>query len=73
MTIESEEDAKIVVGELAAEWEARSCFFMGAFDRESDEFVAQIYVGPVDWTVPNSRSVSLQTKNMKARDMLQKQ
>jgi RimJ/RimL family protein N-acetyltransferase len=52
MSIESEEDAKNAVRELAAEWEARSCFFMGTFDRGSDEFVAQIYVGPVAWTVP---------------------
>ena len=52
MSIESEQDAEIVVRELAAEWEARNCFFMGAFDRETDEFVAQIYVGPVNWDVP---------------------
>jgi ribosomal-protein-alanine N-acetyltransferase len=25
---------------------------LGAFDRESDEFVAQVYVGPVRWEVP---------------------
>jgi RimJ/RimL family protein N-acetyltransferase len=25
---------------------------MGAFDRETDEFVAQVYVGPVHWDVP---------------------
>jgi ribosomal-protein-alanine N-acetyltransferase len=52
MSIESEQDAEVVVRELAAEWEARSCFFMGAFDRETDEFVAQVYVGPVNWDVP---------------------
>ena len=38
--------------ELAAEWRARNCFFMSAFDRETDEFVAQVYVGPVNWDVP---------------------
>jgi aminoglycoside 6'-N-acetyltransferase len=25
---------------------------MGAFKRETEEFVAQVYVGPVDWDVP---------------------
>ena len=52
MSIESEKDAEIVVRQLAAEWTARNCFFMGAFDKQTDEFVAQIYVGPVSWEVP---------------------
>jgi aminoglycoside 6'-N-acetyltransferase len=52
MSIESERDAEVVVRELAAEWMARNCFFMGAFDRETDEFLAQVYVGPVNWDLP---------------------
>ena len=52
MSIKSEQDAEVVVRELAAEWMARNCFFMGAFDRETEEFVAQVYVGPVNWDVP---------------------
>jgi aminoglycoside 6'-N-acetyltransferase len=52
MSIASEQDAEVVVRELAAEWVARNCFFMGAFDRKTDEFVAQIYVGPANWDVP---------------------
>ena len=52
MSIESKTDAEVVVRELAAEWGARNCFFMAAFDRETDEFVAQVYVGPVNWDVP---------------------
>jgi ribosomal-protein-alanine N-acetyltransferase len=52
MSIESEQDAKVMVQELAAEWQARNCFFMGAFDRSTDEFVAQVYVGPANWDVP---------------------
>jgi ribosomal-protein-alanine N-acetyltransferase len=52
MSVESEQDAEVLVRELAADWRARECFFMGAFDRTADEFVAQIYVGPVDWKVP---------------------
>jgi RimJ/RimL family protein N-acetyltransferase len=52
MSIKSEQEAEVVVRELAAEWDARNCFFMGAFDRETAEFVAQVYVGPVNWEVP---------------------
>ena len=52
MSIQNEQDAEVVVRELAAEWKARNCFFMGAFDRDTDEFVAQVYVGPVNWDVP---------------------
>lgn len=52
MSVKTEQDAEVMVRELAADWTARNCFFMGAFDRETDEFVAQVYVGPVDWNVP---------------------
>jgi RimJ/RimL family protein N-acetyltransferase len=52
MTIKSEEEAEIVVRDLAVDWVARNCFFMGAFDKKTDQFVAQIYIGPVDWILP---------------------
>jgi aminoglycoside 6'-N-acetyltransferase len=48
----NEEAAELLVQELAQEWEKRNCFFIGAFDKESGEFVAQVYVGPVDWKLP---------------------
>jgi hypothetical protein len=41
-----------LVQDLANEWVKRSCFFIGAFDKKTGEFVAQIYVGPVDWKLP---------------------
>ncbi len=52
MSIQSTQEAEIVVRQLAAEWTARNCFFMGAFDKTTDEFVAQVYVGPVNWDLP---------------------
>jgi ribosomal-protein-alanine N-acetyltransferase len=52
MSLESEQEAEDLVRELAAGWKARNCFFMGVFDRETDDFVAQVYVGPVNWEVP---------------------
>jgi len=50
--IASEEAAEELVQGLANEWVKRSCFFIGVFDKKTGEFVAQIYVGPVDWKLP---------------------
>ncbi len=55
LSIQLEQDAEILVRQLAAAWVARDCFFMGAFDQGTDEFVAQIYVGPVNWDLPEFR------------------
>jgi ribosomal-protein-serine acetyltransferase len=52
MNIKSEEDAEITVRDLAADWVARKNFFLGAFDKKTDEFVAQVYIGPVNWDLP---------------------
>jgi aminoglycoside 6'-N-acetyltransferase len=52
MSLKTEQDAEVLVRQLAAEWQARNCFFLGAFDRETDAFLAQVYVGPVGWEVP---------------------
>jgi aminoglycoside 6'-N-acetyltransferase len=52
MSIGNRQEAEHVMQTLAAEWEAQSCFFMGAFDKQTDEFVAQVYVGPGNKKVP---------------------
>jgi ribosomal-protein-serine acetyltransferase len=52
LTAKTEEEAEILVRELYADWVARNCFFMGAFDKKTREFVAQIYVGVVNWDLP---------------------
>jgi len=52
MSIQSVEEAEVLVRDLAANWIARNCFFLGAFDKQTREFVAQIYVGPVSWDLP---------------------
>jgi ribosomal-protein-alanine N-acetyltransferase len=52
MQIRSEEDAEITVRDLAADWIARNSFFLGAFDKHDKHFVAQIYIGPVNWDLP---------------------
>ena len=50
--IRSERDAEELVRSFAVQWEERRNFFLGVFDRVSDEFVAQVYVGPVSWELP---------------------
>ena len=50
--IASEAVAEELVRDLANEWSKRSCFFIGVFDKKTGEFVAQIYVGLVDWKLP---------------------
>jgi RimJ/RimL family protein N-acetyltransferase len=50
--VASEETAEELVGELEAAWKAHNCFFIGAFEKKTGEFAAQIYVGPVDWNLP---------------------
>jgi aminoglycoside 6'-N-acetyltransferase len=52
MTLASEEQAEVVVRELQAEWAARNSFFLGAFERATGDLVAQVYVGPVNWDLP---------------------
>jgi len=55
MSINSEEEAELAVRELAVEWLARNHMFLGAFVKDSNEFVAQIYIGAVNWDVPEFR------------------
>jgi aminoglycoside 6'-N-acetyltransferase len=50
--IHSEQAAEEIMCELSIAWEKRTDFFIGVFDKLSKDFVAQIYVGPVDWKLP---------------------
>jgi RimJ/RimL family protein N-acetyltransferase len=52
LALRSEADAEALMRQFAAEWAARTSFFLGAFDKRIDAFVAQIYVGPTNWDVP---------------------
>ncbi len=52
MSINSVQDAEIVVRDFAAAWAARRAFFMGAFLKDTQEFVAQVYIGVVNWDLP---------------------
>jgi len=51
-TLASEDHAEALVRSFAAEWQARASFFMAAFDKASGDFVCQVYIGPVNWALP---------------------
>jgi RimJ/RimL family protein N-acetyltransferase len=50
--LEDETHAEAVVRELAADWAARTHFFLGLFDKSSGEWAGQVYVGPTNWELP---------------------
>jgi RimJ/RimL family protein N-acetyltransferase len=52
MSINKEEEAEITVRDFAVAWAARSAFFMGVFHKVTNDFVAQIYIGAVNWDLP---------------------
>ncbi len=52
MEVHTMEDARNIVRDLAAEWAARRSFFLGVFDKNTHEFVAQKYIGPLNWDLP---------------------
>jgi len=52
LSAKTQEEAEIIVRELNLDWLARKSFFMGAFDKKTLEFIAQIYVGVVNWDLP---------------------
>ena len=53
MRIEHGEDAERVVREFAAMWDAREALFLAAMRRSDGAFVAQVYIGPSDPTLPS--------------------
>jgi RimJ/RimL family protein N-acetyltransferase len=46
------EDAEVLVRYFAADWSKREAFFFGAWDKTTGEWIAQVYVGPLDWALP---------------------
>ncbi len=50
--LKDETHAEAIVRELAADWMARKCFFIGIFIKETDQWAGQVYVGPTNWDLP---------------------
>ena len=51
-TINDGVEAENLIQGLVSEWEKGASFFWGVFDRQTDDFVAQIYIGLTDRTLP---------------------
>jgi RimJ/RimL family protein N-acetyltransferase len=52
LTIENEEDGERVIRRLVDEWDAHTSFLMGAFEKSTGLFVAQLYIGAVNLRLP---------------------
>lgn len=50
--LKNEEHAEAIVRELAADWMARNCFFIGIFEKTTNEWSGQVYVGSTNWELP---------------------
>lgn len=48
----SAEAAEILMREFYAGWVAREVFFLGGWEKLSGDFAAQIYIGVMNWTLP---------------------
>lgn len=51
-SIHNAADAEKTIREFAASWAEGRAFFLGAFRQDTDEFVAQIYIGLSDASLP---------------------
>jgi RimJ/RimL family protein N-acetyltransferase len=52
MHIDSVEEAERAIQRLIGSWDAGEAFFLGAFQKETREFVAQIYIGLANRQLP---------------------
>lgn len=52
VNVKNEDEAEILVRDYAATWVGRKCFFLGVFEKTSGDFVAQVYIGVVNWELP---------------------
>ncbi|MBN2046724.1 MAG: GNAT family N-acetyltransferase [Anaerolineaceae bacterium] len=50
--IETMEDAEILVRRYAAAWGSREYFMFGVFEKGTDAFVGQVYLGVANWALP---------------------
>jgi ribosomal-protein-serine acetyltransferase len=52
LSAKTPEEAENIIRGLNEDWIARNSFFLGAFDKKTLEFIAQIYIGVVNWELP---------------------
>jgi ribosomal-protein-serine acetyltransferase len=52
LEVQSEEDAKIVIRKLMAEWNMRNLFIFGIWEKETGAYIGESYLANADWHVP---------------------
>ena len=52
MHLKNEKHAEAIARELAADWTASKSLFIGIFEKATDEWSGQVYVGPTNWELP---------------------
>jgi RimJ/RimL family protein N-acetyltransferase len=52
MILKDEKHAEEVVRELWDKWTACECFFIALFEKTTNDWVGQVFVGPTDWELP---------------------
>jgi RimJ/RimL family protein N-acetyltransferase len=52
MHLKTKEHAEAIVRELAADWIARKHFFIGIFDKATNAWIGQVYIGSTNWDLP---------------------
>jgi aminoglycoside 6'-N-acetyltransferase len=52
INLKNVEEAEIAIQDMLADWATRRCFFLGAFEKGSGDFAAQIYIGATNWDIP---------------------
>ena len=52
LAIGNEEDSENIISQFTADWNAHKSFFLGGFEKTTGQFAVQIYIGTVDWQLP---------------------
>ena len=52
LTIENEEDGEKVINDMIISWDSHISYFLGGFEKLTGQFAVQIYIGTIDWQLP---------------------
>ena len=52
MHLRDEAHSEEIVRELGEDWKSRSVFFAGLFQKDTNAWVGQLYIGPSNWDLP---------------------
>lgn len=52
LSVDTVEDAEVLMRQFAIHWAAREVFFLGAWETANNSFAAQIYIGVANWNLP---------------------